>query len=111
MADWPDLASLKRALGIDPSEGEHPRDDDLQLALDAAIEQVEIDLGVEPGSIDSPTASVAQAAKLLAVTVMKAPDAPFGVAAVFDSGGLYVARANPNYLRLLKGQRQRFGIA
>jgi hypothetical protein len=42
---------------------------------------------------------------------MKAPDAPFGVAAIFDTGGIYVARQNPNYLRLLKGSRQRFGVA
>jgi hypothetical protein len=107
MAEWPDLETLKRALGMDPDEADS-RDDDLQLSLDAAVEQVEIDVG-EP--VTEPSASLARAALLLAVTVWKAPDAPFGVAAVFDAGGIYVARANPNYLRLLKGHRVAFGIA
>jgi hypothetical protein len=57
------------------------------------------------------TDSLAAAALLLAVSVMKAPDAPFGVASTFDTGGIYVARHNPNYTRLLKGNRVRFGVA
>jgi hypothetical protein len=105
-------------------------------ARGAAIEQVGIDVGyrdvtvtdvdtvpVLEGWIDyddnddpdvvevTPNESLAQGALLLAVTAMKAPDAPFGVAAIFDTGGIYVARQNPNYLRLLKGSRQRFGVA
>lgn len=104
MADWPDIDALKAALGVTTDA----RDDALQLALDAATEQVVVDVG---GEVEDPSASLAQAALLLAVTVMKAPDAPFGVAAVFDAGGLYVARSNPNYVRLLKGQRVSFGLA
>jgi hypothetical protein len=104
MADWPDLAMLKQTLGVDRSD----KDDLLQQALDAAIEQVQVDVGM---SVDEPSASLRQAALLLAVTVMKAPDAPFGVASTFDTGGIYVARHNPNYTRLLKGHRVRFGIA
>lgn len=58
-----------------------------------------------------PTDSMSAAALLLAVSCYKAPEAPFGVAGIFDTGGIYVARSNPNYWRLLTGQRERFGIA
>lgn len=131
MADWPDLAMLKQALGVDNSS----KDDLLQQALGAAIEAVVIDCGGAPVGVTFasgvPTValvdaspddesvpveidvddSLAAAALLLAVSVHKAPDAPFGVASTFDSGGIYVARHNPNYTRLLKGHRLRFGIA
>lgn len=131
MAEWPDLAMLKQALGTDRSD----KDAVLQQALGAAIECVVTDCGGDPVTVtfgsppdDSPTVeladpsatdpveitvtdSLAAAALLLAVSVTKAPDAPFGVASIFDSGGIYVARHNPNYTRLLKGNRQRFGIA
>jgi hypothetical protein len=135
MADWPDLAMFKQALG-----GSIPstKDDLLEQALGAAIESVVTDCGGDPvevafGSppdgtptvslvdaspaedyvpIEIPvTDSLAAAALLLAVSILKAPDAPFGVASTFDTGGIYVARHNPNYTRLLKGHRQRFGIA
>lgn len=128
MADWPTLGLLKQALGIDNSS----KDTLLEQALAAAIEGVVgdcggapveitfssgtptvalVDLsGEEPIEIDV-TAKRAQAALLLAVTVMKAPDAPFGVASTFDTGGIYVARRNPNYLALIKGGRQRFAVA
>jgi uncharacterized phage protein (predicted DNA packaging) len=101
---WPDLDLLKQALGIGTDE----KDDLLSLALASAIEQVQVDVGAE---VTEPSASLQQAALLLAVTVMKAPDAPFGVASTFDTGGIYVARSNPNYHRLLKGHRVRFGVA
>lgn len=111
MAAWPDLAMLKAALGVTHAEA----DSRLQLALDAAKEQVQIDVlgaaGALAAPITTPSSSLAQAALLLAVSVMKAPDAPFGVAAIFDTGGIYVARDNPNYWRLLVGQRQSFGVA
>jgi hypothetical protein len=130
MADWPDLAMLKQALGVDRDD----KDSLLQQALGAAIEGVVTDCGGSPVTVafdgdgvptvaltESPsdedvyeidvTDSLASAALLLAVSVSKAPDAPFGVASIFDSGGIYVARHNPNYTRLLKGHRVRFGIA
>jgi hypothetical protein len=132
MAAWPTLAELKLTLGVTTDA----RDVTLTRALGAAIEQVGIDVGyrdvtvtdvdtvpVLEGWIDyddnddpdvvevTPNESLAQGALLLAVMAMKAPDAPFGVAAIFDTGGIYVARQNPNYLRLLKGSRQRFGVA
>lgn len=128
MAEWPDLAMLKQALGVDRDD----KDDLLQQALGAAIEGVVTDCGGDPVTVtfaggvptvelaDSPSDddveitvndSLAAAALLLAVSITKAPDAPFGVASTFDTGGIYVARHNPNYTRLLKGNRQRFGIA
>jgi hypothetical protein len=104
MAAWPELAVLKQARGVTSSD----KDALLTDALDAAIEQVQLDVG-EP--VDEPSVSLRQAALLLAVTVTKAPDAPFGVASTFDTGGIYVARNNPNYLKLLHGKRVRFGVA
>jgi hypothetical protein len=83
----------------------------VQDAIDAAIEIIEADTGQVFGSGDAPSAKLSQAALLLAVSGFKAPDAPFGVAAIFDVGGLYVARSNPNSVRLIKGERVRFGIA
>lgn len=128
MADWPTLAMLKQALGADTSA----KDALLQQALGAAIEGVVTDCGGSPVEVTfssgvptvaladpsaedpveiSVTDSLAAAALLLAVTITKAPDAPFGVASTFDTGGIYVARHNPNYQKLLKGHRVRFGVA
>lgn len=128
MADWPNLTLLKQALGVDRND----KDTLLEQALGAAIEGVVDDCGgskvevtfssgeptvdlVDPSAedpIEIPvTDKLAAAALLLAVSITKAPDAPFGVASTFDTGGIYVARHNPNYTRLLKGHRERFGIA
>ena len=109
---WPTLAEVKLQLGVTASV----KDDLIQRALDAAIEQVKVDcLGsraiADGEDITSPSASQEQAAMLLAVTTVKAPDAPFGVAAVFDTGVFYAARQHPAYQRLLVGQRSSFGIA
>lgn len=129
MPDWPTLAAVKRSLQIDRSD----RDADLTAALAAAIEQVGWDIGYQQvsvelesgadtftllGTLDAntdpaevlPTYSTAQAALILAVMAMKAPDAPFGVAAVFDTGGLRVAAEHPTYRRMLVGNRQSFGL-
>lgn len=124
MAEWPTLEELETQLGISSPEGlPLERVTILERALSASIEQVRIDtVGLEPtdpetgepyppGSEPEPSESMAAAALLLAVRITKAPDAPFGVAAVFDSGGLYKAVNDPDYRRLLKGQRLRFGIA
>lgn len=109
--EWPTVEQLKRRLGITSSSS--GLDEDVGLALDAAIEQVILDTGFDP-DVDSGelevTASLAQAALLLAVSCYKAPDAPHGVAGIFDMGGIYVARQNPHYERLLVGQRVRFPI-
>lgn len=126
MADWPTVDQLKLQLGVTTSE----RDDLISLGLAAAIEQVCIDLGYHDitvalgdppsalGTFDDedadtivPAHSVAHAALILATMAVKAPDAPFGVAAVFDTGGLRVAAQHPTYLRMLVGNRRSFGIA
>jgi hypothetical protein len=110
---WPDLARLKQVLGVTSDT----QDDLLDAALDAAIEQVQIDVSGSAATFDDtdypdgPTASLAQAALLLAVMTVKAPDAPYGVAAVFDTGGIRVAAEHPSYLRMLVGQRKTFGLA
>jgi hypothetical protein len=119
---WPTLEELKSELGITQTTLPPEREVILTRSLDAAIEQVLIDCfgaagpiapspPIEPPIPYAPTDSQAAAALLLAVKISKAPSAPFGVAAVFDAGGLYVATRDPQYRRLLKGQRQVFGVA
>jgi len=133
---WPTVSELRSALGV--TTVSVAIDAVLARALGAAIEQVGTDCGYsgvavsedsdEAGSFEltgylelddedepdtvtvTPNYSMEQAALLLATTITKAPDAPFGVAAVFDAGGIYVARSNPNYVRLLVGNRQHFGV-
>ena len=109
--DWPTVEALYRRLGItSPDSG---IDLDAGMALDAAIQQVIADTGwnvdEDSGTVEV-TASLYQAALLLAVATYKAPEAPHGVAAIFDMGGIYVARQNPHYERLLVDQRIRFPI-
>lgn len=104
MADWPDLGALKRALGVTDSS----RDADLTLALDAAREQTQLDAGI---ATPAPSASLAQASLVLAVMIMKAPDAPYGIAGVFDQSAVRIAADHPTYQRLLAGQRLKFPIA
>lgn len=107
---WPTLAQLKQQLGVDNTS----QDVTLQLSLDAAIEQVKGDTA-EPDEWDTefpsgPTASLSMAALTLATMVAKAPDAPYGIAAVFDMGALKVAAEHPTYQRLLAGHRHTFGL-
>ena len=112
MADWPSVDDVKRRLGMTTTS--EFSEDDVELARDAAIEQVLFDVGRDPDEDSGevvPTASLAAAALLLAVSCFKAPDAPYGIAAVFDTGGLYVARDHPSYQRLLVGARETFGVA
>lgn len=111
---WPTLAELKLQLGVSSSN----KDDLLERALGAAIDQVKVDcLGsraIADGEdiLDADVSmSQEQAALLLAVTAVKAPEAPFGVATVFDTGAFYAARQHPTYQRLLVGQRSSFGVA
>lgn len=57
-----------------------------------------------------PDAKLKAAALLLAVSTYKAPDAPFGVAGVFDVAAIRVAREHPSYQELVRGRRTDFGI-
>ena len=134
MADWPTVAEVKAALGVTVST----RDTVIAAAVGAAIEQVCHDCGYRgvvvstPGAVPAavgwveeyddsdedetpaaivPSYSMENAALILAVMTVKAPDAPFGVAAVFDTGGLRVAAQHPTYRRLLTGNRVAFGVA
>jgi hypothetical protein len=133
MADWPDLAMLKQVLGVDRSD----KDDLLQQALAAAIEvvvakcggdPVEVTFGSPPGepsvSLVDPSPDddrvpieitvnhrIAQATVQLATRAFKGPDAPFGVASTFDTGGIYVARYDPIFDQMLFGNRQRFSVS
>ena len=125
MAVWPTVADIKSALNVTTDT----RDGLIAAALGAAIEQVGIDVGytgvsvadagtvpVLTGTFDevagvvTPNYSLANAALILAVMTVKAPDAPFGVAAVFDMGGMKVASEHPTYLRLLAGNRLSFAV-
>jgi predicted transcriptional regulator len=112
MADWPTLDDLKLALNVNTTA----RDSILTPALAAAIDQVKIDTAGTPEGFDDAseglavTDSLSQAALLLAVMITKAPDAPYGIAAVFDTGGLRVASRHPTYEALLTGSRYSFGV-
>jgi hypothetical protein len=107
---WPTLDELREAIGSTGAELPAARETILSRALEAAIELVLVDT-IEVLEEEEPTAAQAAAALFLAVKVTKAPDAPFGVAAVFDTGGLYVAARDPSYQRLLKGLRTDWGVA
>lgn len=127
-ADWPTLAEVKTVLGITTDT----RDTVITDALAAAVEQVCNDAGYSevtvaiPGGAPAalgtlsededpatvtPNYSLSQAALILAVMAVKAPDAPYGIAAVFDLGALRVAADHPTYQRMLVGSRQAFGFA
>lgn len=108
---WPELSALKQSLGVTSDS----QDAVLQIALDSAIEQVILDVAgteehFDEHFPDGPTASLSHAALILAVMASKAPDAPYGVAAVFDLGGLKVASEHPTYRRLLAGHYQSFSL-
>ena len=132
MAAWPTVSVVKAALGVTTAS----KDAVIADAVGAAIEQVAVDCGYHtitvatPADVPAltasieldaddlpvvlpitPTYSMAQAALILAVMSVKAPDAPYGVAAVFDLGGLRVAAEHPTYQRMLRGHRLAFGIA
>lgn len=130
---WPTVTELRRSLGVTTVSADV--DAVLSQALGAAIEQIGWDTGYlgvvvtdadstpelsgyleldddgEPDTVTvEPNYSLSQAALLLATTTTKAPDAPFGVAAIFDAGAMLVARQNPNYTRLLVGSRKAFAV-
>jgi hypothetical protein len=115
MAQWPTIGELLEQIGTTTPLEELPSDRQtiLNRALAAAIELVKTDTtgDTEEEPAPEPSEALSQAALLLAVRVVKAPDAPFGIAAVFDSGGLYKATNDPDYRKLLKGSRSNFGVA
>lgn len=106
MASWPDIAQVKRRLGITRNDAESNAD--VQLALDTAIETVQQDaagwLAVQEPE-GTPDARLASAALLLAVVSYKAPDAPHGVAGIFDTAAIAVRDQHPAYQELMRGHR------
>lgn len=111
MADWPDADAVKRRLGI--TRDDDGLNSDVDLALSAAIETVEMDAATwlaDQETPGTPDARLASAALLLAVSCYKAPDAPFGVAGVFDTAAIAVRDQHPVYAELLRGHRTSFGI-
>ena len=118
---WPTIEDVKRRVGITRSDADV--DSDVTRALGAAILTVEEDCAawldgsfpaadaVDPLEPREPDAKLESAALLLAVSTYKAPDAPHGVAGVFDVSAIRVAREHPNYQELIRGRRSDFGIS
>ncbi len=80
------------------------------FVLMASVPNWETEEWEDVAEID-PNYSQSNAAGLLAVMVLKAPEMPYGVVAAFDLGAVRVAADHPTYQRLLTGSRQRFGVA
>jgi hypothetical protein len=98
MATWPDTAELAQVLNIAPSEAVEAWETTLDRVLAAAISTVKSDVGEWDADVDEPTENMAQAALRQAELIATRPDATPN-------------RTDPTYLRLLTGQRRRFGIA
>jgi len=132
-ATWPTVAEVKQVLGVNTDS----RDAVITAAVGAAIEQVAVDIGYlsiddteEDGTFTlegvtpaafyedaeseaaevTPSYSISQAALILSVQVVEAPDQPYGVAAVFDTGGLQIAAEHPTYTQMLLGERLSLGF-
>jgi hypothetical protein len=121
VASWPAAEDVKRRIGI--SRDDAGVNSDVQLALDSAIETVSMDAAgwldgswpaddaTDPVTPREPDARLASAALLLAISCYKGPDAPFGVAGVFDTAAIAVRDQLPQYVELMRGHRSDFGIA
>lgn len=121
MAAWVTLEQLKQALGVTNSSS----DEVLEQACAASIEQVKHDVSGTlrpwddtgdpeadpPVPADVVTDSLGAASLVLAVMIAKAPAAPYGIVAAFDTGAVRVAADHPTYRRLLRGSRRAFGVA
>lgn len=102
-AAWPDSDELAQALNLENTSDWATT---LDRVMAAAIAKVKSDVGTWTESVDEPTVSQAQAALRMAFLMWAAPDANIGR---FLS--TTAASRDPTYLRLLTGQRKRFGIA
>jgi hypothetical protein len=100
MADWPTLAALKETLDVTSDDWDSAHH--LEGVRQSAIAQVKLDVGDWNEAIDVPDDSLARAAHLLAVRIARAPSQ--------DGRSSEAARTDPDYHRLLKGHRRRFGI-
>lgn len=94
--EWPTVDELKKVLDVTSDDFDHQ----LDRHLDAAIEQVKLDVGEWDEMESEPTQSLSQAALLLAVRIARAQgEAPRDLT------------QDREYSRLLKGSRLRFPIA
>jgi hypothetical protein len=96
MADWPDTAELAQVLNVD-NVGDWQTTLDRVLA--AAIAKVKSDVGSWDEEVDEPTEGMAQAALRMAELISTRPESVSG------------RSTDATYLRLLTGQRRRFGLA
>lgn len=104
MADWPELDELKLKLDVKSTDW----DEHLERILEAAVEQVQIDVGED---VDEPTSSLAAAALVLAVDVGSTEGGEAGSGRSVAAAALSASTRLPKYQRLLKGHRMRFGMA
>jgi hypothetical protein len=111
-AGWPSTDDVKRRLGI--TRDDEGLESDIESALGAAIEVVTADCTDSAGDLsfdeDLLPFRLREAALLLTTAIYKAPDAPFGVAGIFDTAAIYVAKEHPAYGNLMRGYRRDFGI-
>ena len=138
MAEWPTVEDVKLSLGVTTTARDSLISTAIkaaieQVAVDLGYNNISVDEDSDSGAegryvlIGSlpdpdpyaepvevaeipPTNSLNQAALILSVMAIKAPDAPYGIAAAFDLGAVQVAANHPTYQRMLTGQRLRFGI-
>ena len=92
--EWPDTEELAQVLNVD---NEQDWSTTLDRVMAAAIDKVKSDVGGWDEATDEPTSAMAQAALRMAELFATRPDSP-GLA------------KDPTYLRLLTGQRRRFGV-
>ena len=100
MAAWPDVAELKQVLNVESDDW----DTTLERVLAAAIAKVKSDIGAWDDNVDSPNASLAQAALRMAELMSSQPE---GLTTRFVTA----VTQDLTYQRLLTGQRRKFGIA
>jgi hypothetical protein len=98
MATWPDTAELAKVLNIAPAEAVEDWETTLDRVLASAIAVTKSVVGHWDEDVDEPTDNQAQAALRQAEVIATRPD---GTPNTND----------PTFLRLLTGQRRRFGIA
>jgi len=141
MAEWPTVEAVKQSLGVTATAKDAVIASAVkaaieQVAVDLGYQDITVSedsgSGTEVGytltagvfihDADTggevsdpvevvPTNSMSNAALILAVMVVKAPDAPYGIAAAFDLGAVRVASDHPTYTKMLTGQRVRFAVA
>lgn len=111
MATYASLADLKAALRLTDVAD----DAQLQLALDAATEAIDLAIGTTGAQLSPVPAMVKLACEMQATRWYKRTDAPFGVlgGAEFGNATRLLSKLDPDVEVLLSGygQRKRYGTA